>query len=243
MNQQQYWNEMAKFGATASVIDPNDHKGHKNGYIAKLRDYNILKSLDQAPESHIIDFGCGSGNLSKTLVQNGFRVTGVDISDELLQLAKQQQDTNNKWDVYHYDGKHLPFEDNSIDAITTYGVLIYIHNDEELINTLKEFHRILKPSGQVIAIEQATRKTIFSTDGSKKQREITDFLQKFQQSGLQLSHYKNIRRGHFPLLYAIRYGLVPKYFYNIMINLEKIIGHIVKKPILDYSDILFSLRK
>jgi len=243
VNQQQYWDNMAKFGSTASVIDPNDIKGYKNEYIAKIRDSNILKALIQPDNAHIVDFGCGTGNLSKTLVQNGFRVSGLDISQELLHLAKQQQDTNNKWDVYHYDGKHLPFEDNSIDAITTFSVLNYIHDNDDLLNTLKEFYRILKPSGQVIAIEQATNVTIISPDGSKKQREITEFIDKFKQSGLQLNYYKNIRRGHFPLLYAIRYGLVPKSFYNALIKLETIIGHISKKPIFDYADILFSLKK
>ena len=64
----QYWDSEAKLGPDRSVIDQNDKKGNKIKYITWLRDRAVLNELsDIAASSKILDLGCGSGNLSKTL--------------------------------------------------------------------------------------------------------------------------------------------------------------------------------
>ncbi len=242
MKQQEYWDDMAKHGSEAAVIDPGDTAGHKNEYIKNLRDDSILSALEQPQSAKILDFGCGSGNLSELLSKNGYDAFGVDISKKLLEYAKQKQ-RDHKWEVIHYDGKKLPFDDASMDAIVTYGVLIYLKEDNDFLEMLKELHRVLKPGGQFIPVEQATQRTIISPDNSKKQRPISDFIDQFKQAGFSVQSHRIIRRGHFLPLYAIRYGLLPRSSYRFFSKLESIIGAIIKKPIMDYADVEFRLIK
>ncbi len=242
MKQQEYWDDMAKHGSEAAVIDPGDTAGHKNEYIKNLRDNAILSALEQPQSAKILDFGCGSGNLSQLLSKNGYDVFGVDISKKLLEYAKQKQ-RDHKWEVIHYDGKKLPFDDESIDAIVTYGVLIYLKDDNDFLETLKELHRVLKPGGQFIPVEQATKSTTISPDKSKKQRPISDFIDQFEKAGFSIKSHRIIRRGHFLPLYAIRYGLLPKSSYKFLSKIESTIGSILRTPIMDYADVEFRLIK
>lgn len=242
MNQENHWDKMAQFGASASVIDPSDSKGYKNRYIIELRNRAILNKLDQPKEARILDFGCGSGNLSELLSEEGFNVSGLDISSELIKLARERQHKN-KWDVYQYDGDIFPFENNSFDAIITYVVLNHILNDSQFEETLSELYRVLKPGGQIIAIEQASRNITISKDGSKKQRKLSYFINSFSLVGFNVVTHNTLRRGHFPVLYMIRYGLIPPSLFTSISRFEALIGKIFKQPIIDYVDVLFSLKK
>jgi ubiquinone/menaquinone biosynthesis C-methylase UbiE len=242
MKQQEYWDKMAKHGSEAAVIDPNDKTGYKNEYIMKLRDCSILNALEQPRSAKILDFGCGSGNLSELLSKKGYDVVGVDISRKLLEYAKQKQQ-DYRWEVIHYDGNKLPFDDGAVDAIVTYGVLIYLMEDNHFLKTMKELHRVLKPGGQFIPVEQATRRITISPDKSKKQRPINDFIDKFQKSGFSVQSHRIIRRGHFLPLYAMRYGLLPRSSYRFFSKIESAIGSIIRTPIMDYVDVEFKLIK
>ncbi len=47
----------------------------------------FIKSL--APGAHVLDVGCGSGVKSRYLIDRGFKVTGIDISEKLLEIARR----------------------------------------------------------------------------------------------------------------------------------------------------------
>lgn len=48
----------------------------------------IDKFLDSLNGKQILDIGCGLGNLTNYMYQKGFEVTGIDLSDKMLQIAK-----------------------------------------------------------------------------------------------------------------------------------------------------------
>jgi SAM-dependent methyltransferase len=59
--------------------------------LAKGAAAEIVRRLKNCgtPVYHVLDVGCGAGPLTKSLVQAGFRVTGVDISCHLLEAARK----------------------------------------------------------------------------------------------------------------------------------------------------------
>lgn len=80
----------------------------------------------------ILDVGSGNGLVSWELMQLGYNVTPIDI-------ASQEFDSSVKPIVY--DGKKMPFDDNSFDVALILSVLHHTENPEEII---KEVSRVAK---------------------------------------------------------------------------------------------------
>ena len=242
-NQKTYWDNLAEKAEEAAVIDPNDKSGYKNKYISYLRDSHIQYYLKQLKKDLIIlDFGCGSGSLSKTLIDNNYTTIGIDISHSLLKLTKNKI-SKKPIPVVRFNGRNIPFKDGTFDVIVTYGVLVYFPNSESLENTLREIYRILKPSGIFIPIEQIARKEQHIKEGNKTQRPINSFIKIFKDCGFYIKQSKLIRYGHFPIIYLIRAGIIPSKWFPNIIRIEEFIGHLYGEPRFDYADVLFLLNK
>ncbi len=110
-------------------------------------DVNQLKGQD------ILDFGCGTGELSRMLSQYGGKsVIGVDISAEAIAKATQHvrdendQPTSAPAFVHAIDHKRIPQEDNTIDLICSFDVLEHIPDVEA---ACQQWHRVLRHDSRV----------------------------------------------------------------------------------------------
>ena len=237
-----YWDEMAGRGPDRSVMDHNDRRGHKNKYLTYIRDNAIQNALKEIPaQTAILDFGCGTGNLLRMLCNRGYHPVGVDISFDLLRHACRFK--KNDGLLVQYDGEHLPFPSNFFNACVTHEVLIHLTDDELLNQCLKEINRVLKPGGLFIAVEQTRRKRVFKKKDMKLQRSVEEFLHLLKSAGFSNRRNMIIRRGHFPLIYLIRYGLIPDVLFPYVGMLESFFGKVFKTPIFDYANMIFVAEK
>jgi methionine biosynthesis protein MetW len=96
------------------------------------------------PGRRLLDVGCNEGILG-ALVGNRFEeIYGVDISDRALELAQRRGIKAFKVNL-NIEG--LPFEDSYFDSITCLGTVQLIY---DVIFTLRELNRVLKPHGELI---------------------------------------------------------------------------------------------
>lgn len=238
-----FWDEMARFGPDRSVIEPNDSRGDKIRYITYVRDWNIIAALgDTVKPSLILDLGCGSGNLSKSLVDKGYRVAGVDISSNLLNYVKRHNLQKNAIFIL-YDGQCLPFALNSFDACVTYESLMYMADNGAFNKCLENIFGVLKPGGKLITIEQTCRKGRLIPAKMKRQRSEDEVLQSLARVGFKYVQTRVIRRGHFPLIYLIRYGIVRPFLFPYVRHAESLLWKVLGQPYFDYANTVFIAKK
>ncbi|UII54547.1 class I SAM-dependent methyltransferase [Cytobacillus spongiae] len=93
--------------------------------------------------SHICDLGCGDGYGSLKLVQGGYRVTGVDVSEEMIEKAKI---VTEGMDISFIKGDiaHLPFEDEAYDGTMAINSLEWTESPLAVITEMK---RMVKTGG------------------------------------------------------------------------------------------------
>jgi SAM-dependent methyltransferase len=94
------------------------------------------------PGSAILDVCCGGGQMARTLVQRGYRVTGLDCSPRMLALATENvpQAKFLLADAREFD---LPPVFDS--AISTFNSLAHVETTEDLTRVFKCVYRALRP--------------------------------------------------------------------------------------------------
>jgi SAM-dependent methyltransferase len=106
------------------------------------RNYSIQDGLT------ILDFGCSSGRVLRHFLaeqqSRNWKLIGIDIQARLIEWMRRHFPKEIR--VLCGTGMpHLPFEDNSIDAI--YGISVFTHTKYQWDTWLAEFKRVLKPGG------------------------------------------------------------------------------------------------
>jgi len=112
---------------------------------AKLRNAWIADYIERqlGQESFVLDIGCGGGFLSNALASCGHKVTGVDLSEESLAVARHYDSTHSVR-YMHGDAYALPFEDKSFDVVAAMDFLEHVLEPERVV---REAARVLKPGG------------------------------------------------------------------------------------------------
>ncbi|MFX1390620.1 MAG: class I SAM-dependent methyltransferase [Promethearchaeota archaeon] len=94
--------------------------------------------------AHILDLGCGAGiPTAKFLVEKGIKVTGIDISDTMLNFARQIVPNA---DFIKMDINELDFKDNFFDGLVSVYTLFHIPKIKHF-DIFKKFYKVLKSGG------------------------------------------------------------------------------------------------
>src|SRR5437588_959685 len=100
----------------------------------------------------VLDFGCGSGEKTLLLARRGAKVLGVDISADLINLARRRLAINELDGAAEFvvaSAHELPIENESMDVV--FGMAILHHLDLDLAS--REVYRVLKVGGRAIFSE------------------------------------------------------------------------------------------
>lgn len=121
-----------------------DRTRHTNWFEGWFRFISRYVNLSVSPKSEVLEIGCGVGSFCRVLQNKGFKVIGTDISDFILEKAKQTHPSVHfrRLDVEREIS--LPEKFNYVFALE---VMEHLHNPNK---ALRNVYKILKPEGMFI---------------------------------------------------------------------------------------------
>lgn len=162
-------------------------------YIAKqtpkhlelIRLYELDVVLKMLPsEGRLLEIGSGTGWQARALQDLGYDVSGIDIPLSNLKDTRI-------WPVTDYDGRSIPFSDNTFDIVFSSNVLEHIPHIYEF---QKEIQRVAKPRGIVIHVLPSSSWRFWSN--------ITEILKKWR---LPLVHGEHASNSFIEIYYFSRW--------------------------------------
>ena len=93
--------------------------------------------------------GFGYGRNAKYFIDNGFKVTGIEISETAIDLAKKYFDKSTK--IYHGSVSSMPFDEVQYEGIFSYS-LIHLLNETDRIKLINDCYNQLKPDGYMVFV-------------------------------------------------------------------------------------------
>jgi ubiquinone/menaquinone biosynthesis C-methylase UbiE len=149
------WNERAREDAHYYVAFGGRDQDEA-GFLATAADVlrSIEAQLKRLPARanrrawRALEIGCGPGRLVKPLSRHFGEIHGVDVSDEMIRLARERVSEVPHAHFHATDGASLGlFADASFEFIYSYAVFQHIPSREVVLEYMHEIRRVLKPGG------------------------------------------------------------------------------------------------
>jgi SAM-dependent methyltransferase len=145
-----YWNERIHdlemtdhpVGTREFFADLDAYRFDKLAYLPTVVDFSAYRG------KRLLEVGCGIGTDLVRFSKGGADVSGIDLSETAIRLARQNFGANGRRGLFIVgDGVRLPFADASQDVFYAHGVLQYAPDPRRIV---EEALRVLKPGGTAI---------------------------------------------------------------------------------------------
>lgn len=146
-NSEKFWDdEYISKQMLKAHLDPEFEGASRNHAFIK-KSVEWIYSQVGKPQAALLDLGCGPGLYSLALAKKGWDITGIDLSQNSIQYAKEEAKKSGTEVIYHVQNYLAIDFDNEFDAV----ILIYcdyaVLSPEERKILLNQIYKALKPGG------------------------------------------------------------------------------------------------
>jgi ubiquinone/menaquinone biosynthesis C-methylase UbiE len=135
------------YGKTAEWYDKNSRKSR----LAEMSSYADLVEKRTEKGAAVLEVAPGPGYLSIELARRGFAVTGVEISQDFVDIERRNaREAAVTVDFKQGNASALPLPDNAFDFVICSAAF---KNFKEPLVALNEMHRVLKPEGTALILD------------------------------------------------------------------------------------------
>jgi SAM-dependent methyltransferase len=133
-------------------VETYGHDLGQTSWVTSEESAEIMRSLEIASTSYVLEIGCGSGRYAIHIAEKtGSRVLGVDINALGIHNANQLAAAQNLSERVRFEicdaSKQLPLTDSTFDSVFSNDVLCHVPGRQALLH---ELFRILKPKGRIL---------------------------------------------------------------------------------------------
>lgn len=136
------------------IVDDTNNVGLKTADIisenAITHFFDIVKEVQSLKgKGRILDYGCGTGDKSIEILEDGWEINGIDISEKSISVANKKYGSASNISFDVMDCENTIFPDNTFDIVFDFGTFSSIN----IKDAFHEIIRIMKPDGVLICIE------------------------------------------------------------------------------------------
>jgi len=111
----------------------------------------LFQEINDLPSGQLLEIGVGNGSHLQSY--KAHKITGIDTSSNMLEIAKRQ--AGEQIELLQMNGEELLFQDQVFDYVVLSHVIAVVDNPEKL---LEEAYRVLKPNGRIFILNHFTPK-------------------------------------------------------------------------------------
>lgn len=111
----------------------------------------LATTFSLRPGMHILEAGCGTGNLTQHMLQAGFNVTATDISGEMLTQADSKLRGLRNYRLLQLDMRRLPQSLGQFDAVVAAcDVVNYLRSTDDVTRFISSARSVLRKDGVLL---------------------------------------------------------------------------------------------
>jgi len=151
---------------------------------------------DAGKGDRLLDVGCGTGHWSAYFASRGFDVTGVDISEQMIQVARGKNVSGSRFQVA--DAENLPFADHQFDVAAAITVIEFAAHPKQALSEMARC--VKKPKGTLILgalnalsphnqAKRARRGSVYASAHFASPQETETLLSRFGKVDMQIAGF------------------------------------------------------
>jgi ubiquinone/menaquinone biosynthesis C-methylase UbiE len=127
--------------------------------------------LDMVPFAGktVLEIGCGPGHYAQAIAPQTAFYIALDISDSMLARARQRGTGIANLTFLHADAQNIPLPDDAVDLVFGTWAIGAIWPPEAKERAMGEIHRVIKPGGEIWAVETHWQSAFMDLRGAEEQ--------------------------------------------------------------------------
>jgi ubiquinone/menaquinone biosynthesis C-methylase UbiE len=145
----------------------------------------VLEAMPFAANS-VLEIGCGPGHYAKAIAPHTTAYFALDVSEDMLAIAKQRCVGIANLTFLHADAQAIPIPDHAVDLVFGTWAIGAIWPPEAKERAMGEIHRVLKPGGEIWAVETSWSSEFMDLRGPDEQANDHQTFLWYQAHGFDL---------------------------------------------------------
>jgi len=134
----------------------------------------------------VLEIGCGLGHYAAAIAPQTASYIALDLSEAMLAEARQRGAGINNLSFLHADAQAIPLPDDTVDLVFGAWAIGAIWPPETKERAMGEIHRVIKPGGEIWAVETPWQSEFMDLRGPEEQANDLQTVRWYESHGFRL---------------------------------------------------------